>query len=131
MVDSDSDDNNNKNLEEKTDQPTNQDDMIVYFTSKYNRKVLDDGIEIVNDTFTIHHSLGEGSFWQAWKVKRHYYKEDFKDNNWYIFKEGLLSIKDDDIVYSLMSMGFDEKKKLSKEDNEVRLGVRRVNILCL
>ena len=106
-----------------------ENDMIVYFTSKYEKTVNEKNQTVVNNSFVIYDKLGEGSYWRAFKVKRNYISGDFVDDNYYIFKEGLLSIKDDEVVYSLMMFTPDEKEKMTKEETEVRLGVREFNIL--
>ena len=72
-----------------------ENDMIVYLTKEYNESINKDGLKVVNQIFVIHKELGSGSFWQAYLVKRNYIVEGHVDTNWYVFKEGLLSIKDD------------------------------------
>lgn len=107
----------------------NEKDMIVYFTTDYEVSTNDLGQTVVNKVFTLYEFLGQGSFWKASKVKRNVETDKFVDKNFYIFKEGMLNFKDEEQVFNLMQMSYEEKNKLTEEESEVRLGLREYNIL--
>jgi hypothetical protein len=71
------------------------DEMVVYETFSY-KKEKRNGKKIVNDTFEIFDCIGQGAFWKVYLVQRNYFtshdnEEEVKDNNFYVFKEGVLS----------------------------------------
>ena len=90
-------------------------DMIVYFTSHYNEKIEDNKI-IINDNFEVLEKIGEGSYWKVIKVKRKLLssKGEVIENNYYVFKKGVLNKK---------IINFNEK------DKECRIGVKEYKIL--
>jgi len=101
-----------------------ENDFVIYNNYGYNEQTDENGNIIINNTFKIYDKLGEGSYWNVSLVKRSYQYNDFIDNNFYVFKEGLLSVKDDEAVYNKLS-----KVELTEEDQEVRIGMRELNIL--
>lgn len=101
-----------------------ENDFIVYNNYGYNEEIDENGSIIINNTFKKFNLLGEGSYWKVNLVKRNYECHDYIDDNYYVFKEGVLSIKDDEAVFNRLS-----NTNLNEEDQEVRIGVREMNIL--
>lgn len=90
--------------------------MIVYTTCFYNKKKIGNK-KIVNEIFEIFEQVGEGSYWKVFKVKRNLKNQD---ENFYVFKEGKLSIKDYD---EMNEFDFQEDAK------ELRVGMKEYNLL--
>lgn len=104
-------------FDEENKEQTENEDMVVYMTYNYTQSTNEKGEAIVNDTFYLYQELGEGTFWKAYKVKRNYKHEDFVDDNYYVFKRGKLSKKDDELKFVMDS------------SIEIRTAVRELNIL--
>lgn len=109
------------------------DEMIVYETHAYKKEKVD-GKKIVNDTFEIFDCIGQGAFWKVYLVQRHYLfkshdkKEDVKDNNFYVFKEGVLSEGSKYSKYDT-DIDFESNSEFQTQNKEYRRGVKEYNIL--
>jgi len=98
--------------------------MIVYISSEYKKIKLGDR-KFVND-FEILEEVGEGSFWRVFRVKRNYQDDSITDTNFYVFKEGCLSLKDD---WSMFDNEEDDNNELKEFFEEKRIAMKELMIL--
>lgn len=125
---------NNNEIELLTEEDK---DYLIYVNNEYIINKIDNNKTVINNTFTLHDKLGQGSFWNCFKVNRYYSSENYIDNKFYVFKEGDLNKSDYEIKYgSCISLtnqdlvnninDHNEKTLLEKED---KIAVREYLIL--
>ena len=99
-------------------------DFMVYMSFGY-KKTKNDNRKFVNN-FELFEEVGQGSFWTVYKVQRNYSDENETDSNFYVFKEGILSQKDNS---NIMEMDICDNNELKEFKDEKNIALKELIIL--